>query len=108
MQRPCDVVYCAGCFLSNSVVKVHLSRRYFAAALCRLQHQAHALKASAVFGAGGAYVDAGGVDAAVIQHVSKLGDIFFRIVKCPGKELPQIVGKHFVRIYVCLRTKMLH
>ena len=57
---------------------------------------------------GGHDVAAGGVDAAVIQHVSKLGDIFFRIVKCPGKELPQIVGKHFVRIYVCLRTKMLH
>ena len=82
--------------MSNSVVKVHLFRRYFAAALCRLQHQAHALKASAVFGAGGAYVDAGSVDAAVTQQIGQLGQVLVQAVERPGKQVAEVVGEYLL------------
>ena len=61
-----------------------------------------------MFGSGGHDVDARGVDAAVAEQIGKLGDVLLYLIKSPGKELPQIVRKHLVRIYVCLCAKPLH
>ena len=61
-----------------------------------------------MFRSGGHDVDARRVDAAVTEQVRQLCNILFHLIKSPGKELSQIVRKHFVRIYVCLRTQPLH
>ena len=62
----------------------------------------------AVLCAGGHDVDARRVDAAVTENICQFCNILLHTIESPGKELPQIVGKHLVRIYVCLRTQPLH
>ena len=62
----------------------------------------------AVLCAGGHDVDARRVDAAVAENICQFCNILLHTIESPGKEFPQIVGKHFVRIYVCLRTQPLH
>ena len=62
----------------------------------------------AVLCAGGHDVDARRVDAAVTENICQFCNILLHTIESPGKEFPQIVGKHFVRIYVCLRTQPLH
>ena len=62
----------------------------------------------AVLCAGGHDVDARRVDAAVTENICQFCNILLHTIESPGKEFPQIVGKHLVRIYVCLRTQPLH
>ena len=62
----------------------------------------------AVLCAGGHDVDARCVDAAVAENICQFCNILLHTIESPGKEFPQIVGKHLVRIYVCLRTQPLH
>ena len=52
------------------------------------------------FGAGGHNIDSGGIDAAVPQNIRQLCNILLNAVESTGKELPQIVGKDFGRIYI--------
>ena len=47
-----------------------------------------------VLGAGGDQVNAGGVDAAVAQHVGQHGDVVAGAVKGAGKQMPQVVRVH--------------
>ena len=61
-----------------------------------------------VFRSGGHNVNTSRVDAAVAENIRQFSDVFIQRIKCPGKEFPQIVGKHLVRIYVCLHTKPFH
>ena len=46
-----------------------------------------------MFPPGGDEVDPGGLDGAVAQHVRQLGDVSRRLVKHPGEQMPQVVGK---------------
>ena len=62
----------------------------------------------AVLCAGGHDVDARRVDAAVTENICQFCNILLHTIESPGKEFPQSVGKHLVRIYVCLRTQPLH
>lgn len=59
-----------------------------------LCHQAKAVDLPGVLGAGGEQVNAGGVDAAVAQHVGQHGDVVAGAVKGAGKQVPQVVRVH--------------
>ena len=63
---------------------------------------------SPVFHAGRHDINARCVDIAVTENICQLGNISLHRIKRPGEELPQIVWKHFVRIYVCFRAKSFH
>lgn len=67
--------------------------------LYRLNHQAEAFDFSAMFGAGGHDIDAGGVDAAVAEEVGQLGDVLFDGVEGFGEEFSQIVGEYLWRMH---------
>ena len=58
------------------------------------KHQPKPLDHPPVFRAGGDDIDPRGVDGAVPQNVRQLRDILLHAVKCPGKELAQVVWKH--------------
>ena len=63
---------------------------------------------AAVLFAGGHDIDAGGLDAAVPQYIRKLGNVFANGIEAPGKQLAQVMGKDFSRIYFCHGAKPLH
>lgn len=73
-----------------------------------LSKQTQLFHLMAVLCAGGHDVDARRVDAAVTENICQFCNILLHTIESPGKEFPQIVGKHLVRIYVCLRTQPLH
>ena len=73
-----------------------------------LSKQTQLFHLMAVLCAGGHDVDARRVDAAVAENICQFFNILLHTIESPGKELPQIVGKHLVRIYVCLCTQPLH
>ena len=52
--------------------------------------------------AGGNQVDACGFDAAVAQQVSQFGNVPAGSVEDRGKQVPQIVRKHFSRLHACV------
>ena len=60
------------------------------------------------FGAGGHNIDSGGIDAAVPQNIRQLRNILLNAVESTGKELPQIVGKDFGRIYIRYMAQPFH
>ena len=47
-----------------------------------------------MFCAGGYQVEAGSLDGAVSQHISQAHDVFTRLIKCGGKQVPQVVRKY--------------
>ena len=57
---------------------------------------------------GGDQVDAGRLHAGMTQHVSELGNVPANFIKCPGEQVPQIVGEHFGRGYPSRFTQGLH
>ena len=58
--------------------------------------------------AGGNQVDAGGLDGAVAQHVRQLCYVPADVVKGPGEQVPQVVGKHLAGRYPRLSAQPLH
>ena len=56
----------------------------------------HPLQKPAVLGAGGADVDARGVDAAVSQQVGQLRQILVQPVERPGEQVAEVMGKHLL------------
>ena len=52
--------------------------------------------------AGGSQVDACGFDAAVAQQVSQFGNVPAGSVEDSGKQVPQIVRKHFPWLHACV------
>ena len=48
------------------------------------------------------------LDAGMTEQVRQFRDIFFEVVKCPRKQVPQVVGEHFTGRHLCLFTKGLH
>ena len=73
-----------------------------------LYYQPHIFHTLTVFIAGGNDINSCGVDTAVTENIGKLGNILFNPVKHPCEQMPQIMGKHFLRIYACLLTKPFH
>ena len=59
-----------------------------------LSYQAQTLQLPGMLRAGGDQVDAGGLDAAVAQHVRQLRHVPADPVKGPGEQVPQVVGEH--------------
>ena len=53
----------------------------------------------AVLCAGGHDVDARRVDAAVTENICQFCNILLHTIESPGKEFPQIVGKHLAGFY---------
>ena len=76
--------------------------------MCVLYNQPQPFDLSAVFGAGGHNIDPGGINAAVSQDIRQLRNVLLDPVKSPGKELPQIMWKHFRRINSYRHTEPLH
>ena len=66
------------------------------------------LHSFAVFITGGHDVNTGGVDTAVTENIGELGNILFNAVKSAGKQMPQIMREHLLRIYACLLAKPFH
>ena len=62
----------------------------------------------AVLCAGGHDVDARRVDAAVTENICQFCNILLHTIESPGKEFPQIVGKHLSRRYSRRFTQCLH
>ena len=93
--------------LTHSPMPVYYVRKIM---LCpvALSKQTQLFHLVAVLCAGGHDVDARRVDAAVTENICQFCNILLHTIESPGKEFPQIVGKHLVRIYVCLRTQPLH
>ena len=52
--------------------------------------------------AGGNQVDACGFDTAVTQQVSQFGNVPAGTVENRGKQVPQIMWKHFSRLHTCV------
>ena len=73
-----------------------------------LYYQMQVLHAVAVFRAGGYNIYTRGVYAAVTQNIGKLCKVFFDLIKQPGKQMPQIMGKHLFRADICPRTQRFH
>lgn len=73
-----------------------------------LHHQPQPLNLSAVFGAGGHYIDPGCVNAAVPQDVRQFRNILLNAIESPGKELAQIVWKDFGRVNARRLTQPFH
>lgn len=73
-----------------------------------LYHEAQPFNFSAVFISGGHNIDASGVDATVTQDIRKLGNILLHTVKCPSKQLSQIVRKYFAFLDPSSFTKLFH
>ena len=73
-----------------------------------LYDQPHIFHTLTVFIAGINNINAGGVDTAVTENVGELGNILFNAVKSAGEQMAQIVGKHLLRIHVCLLAKPFH
>lgn len=62
-----------------------------------LGNQAQAVQGPGVLRSGGDQVNAGRLDAAVAQHIGQLRHIPARLVKAPGEQVAQVVGKHLGR-----------
>ena len=50
----------------------------------------------------GDYIDASGVNAAVTEDISELGDVFFQLIKRPRKQMAKIMRKYLIGINVSL------
>lgn len=61
-----------------------------------------------MFISGSCNINSCGVDTAVTKNVGKLGNILFDAVKGTCEKVAQIMGKHLLRIYPCLLTKIFH
>ena len=61
-----------------------------------------------MLGPRGQDVDAGRVDAGMAQDICQLSDILFHPIKGSGKQVAQVVGKHFVRQDTGLPAECLH
>ena len=73
-----------------------------------LYDQPHTLQAVAVFRAGRDDIDPNGIDAIVSKDIGQLGDVLFRTVEHPGKQVPQIMREHFLRLHARLFAQRLH
>ena len=61
-----------------------------------------------MFHAGGDDINPCCIDAAVAQNIRQLGDVLFDAVKCPGKQLSQVVGKHLAFLDTGSFTPLFH
>ena len=68
----------------------------------------HVFHAFAVLAAGGNDIDPCGVDTAVAENVGKLCKILFDPVKHACEQMPQIMGKHLLRMDPRLLAKPFH
>ena len=48
------------------------------------------------------------LDAGMTEQVRQFRDIFFEVVKCPRKQVPQVVGKDLAGFHSRLCTQSLH
>ena len=48
------------------------------------------------------------LDAGMTEQVRQFRDIFFEVVKCPRKQVPQVVGEHLGGRYPRRRANGLH
>ena len=77
------------------IYSTHIIIRHIMRIMCFfLYHKTQAFHFPAVFRAGGHDINAGGIDAAVPQNIRQLGNVFFLVIECPGKQFPQIVGEN--------------
>ena len=60
-----------------------------------------------MFCAGGYQVEAGSLDGAVSQHISQAHDVFTRLIKCGGKQVPQVVRKYLAGGNPCPPAQLL-
>ena len=73
-----------------------------------LSKQTQLFHLMAVLCAGGHDVDARRVDAAVAENICQFCNILLHTIESPGKEFPQIVGKHLVRItFACVHSRFM-
>ena len=84
--------------LTHSPMPVYYVRKIM---LCpvALSKQTQLFHLVAVLCAGGHDVDARRVDAAVTENICQFCNILLHTIESPGKELPQIVGKHLAGFY---------
>ena len=61
-----------------------------------LYYQPHIFHLAFMFCTGSNDVDPSGIDVAVTEDICKLGNVLFNAVKCTGKQMAKIVGKHLV------------
>jgi len=73
-----------------------------------LNHKSHIFHPTAMFRAGGNDINAGCVDTAVPENIGKLGDVLLNTVKHSCKQVPKIMRKHFVRVYICFFAQCFH
>ena len=73
-----------------------------------LNYQVHIFHTLTVFIASGDNINSCGVDAAVTENVSELGNILFDTIEGSCEKVAQIMGKYLLWIYPCLLTKAFH
>ena len=71
-------------------------------------HQPHILHPPAMLFAGRYDIYSGGVDTAVAEDISKLGDVFLNTVKRAGEKVAEVMRKHFAGVDVRISAKILH
>lgn len=71
-------------------------------------HQPHIFKSLTMLCAGGNDIYTSGVDAAVTEDIGELGDVLLDAVECAGKQVSEVVWKHFAGVYVCITAKLFH
>ena len=61
-----------------------------------------------MFVSGSDNINSCGVDTAVTEYVCELGNVLFYAIEGSCEKVVQIMGKHLLRIYPCLHTKIFH
>ena len=72
------------------------------------RYESKPLQLPGVLRPGGNKVDAGGFDAGMPQHIRQFYYIPAGPVESPGKEVPQIVGKHLAFLHPGPATQRFH
>lgn len=63
---------------------------------------------AAVLRASGDDVEPGRLNTRMTEKIGQLGDILFQLIKRPGKQMAQVMGKHLFRRDPCFRTQRFH